>query len=100
MVCLMIFSVSLLIYTCIYEIFILSFFPCFQIIALLNDVEALSTLAESKIEGVEAFGTRFQQIVGSIKKVPNDVLDHRKLEFDNNFEDFRRQLREVEASIK
>lgn len=30
----------------------------------------------------------------------NDVLDHRKLEFDDNFEDFRRQLREVEASIK
>lgn len=93
------FSVSLLIYTCIWNIYI-EFVPCFQIIALLNDVEALSALAESKIEGVEPFGTRFQQIVGSIKKMSNDVLDHRKLEFDDNFEDFRRQLREVEASIK
>lgn len=70
----------------------------FQIITLLNYIQIFSTLSESKVEGIDTYGGRFQQILGSIKKKPYDFLDQRKVDFDIDFEDFKRQLGELEAS--
>lgn len=69
----------------------------FQIITLLRHTDAFSTLSESKIEGIEPFAARFQQILGTIKKKPYDILDQRKVDFDNDFEDFCRLVGELEV---
>ena len=66
----------------------------------MNYIETFSTLGESKIEGLEPYSARFQQIFTSIKKKPYDVLDQRKLDFDQDFVDFRRQLSDVEVNIE
>ncbi|KAK3588116.1 hypothetical protein CHS0354_012173 [Potamilus streckersoni] len=71
-----------------------------KIITLLNYIEEFSVVAESKIEGLENFSARFQQIFASIRKKPYDVLDQRKVDFEIDFEDFRRQLTELEEGIQ
>ena len=47
---------------------------------------------------MEAFASRFGQIYGSIKKKPYDILDQRKPEFDGDFDDFQRQLGDLEVN--
>ncbi|XP_056012226.1 dynein axonemal heavy chain 8-like [Ostrea edulis] len=71
-----------------------------KIIALLNYIESFSTLSYSKIEGIETFASRFGQIYGTIKKKPYDVLDQRKTDFDTDFDDFHRQMRDLEVNIQ
>lgn len=72
----------------------------FQIITLLNFIEAFSSLGESKIEGLESYASRFQQILTNIRKKPYDILDQRKVEFDQDYVDFRRQLADLEVGIE
>ncbi|OWF42162.1 dynein heavy chain 8, axonemal-like [Mizuhopecten yessoensis] len=71
-----------------------------KIITLLNSVQAFSALSESKIEGIELYSSRFLQIYSSLRKKPYDILDHRKLDFDNDFDDFKRQLGDLESGIQ
>ncbi|XP_053374157.1 dynein axonemal heavy chain 8-like [Mercenaria mercenaria] len=71
-----------------------------KIITLLKYIETFSSLPESRIEGLEPFSSRFQQIFTSIKKKPYDVLDQRKTDFDQDYDDFRRQLSDVEIGIE
>ncbi|XP_052061669.1 dynein axonemal heavy chain 8-like [Mytilus californianus] len=71
-----------------------------KIITLLNYIQIFSTLSESKVEGIETYGGRFQQILGSIKKKPYDFLDQRKVDFDIDFEDFKRQLGDLETGLE
>ena len=39
--------------------------------------------------------SRFSVIVSSMKKKPYDFLDQRKMEFDSDFDDFRRQVQDL-----
>lgn len=48
---------------------------------------------------MDAFASRFGQIYGSIKKKPYDILDQRKTDFDGDFEDFLRQMRDLEVKF-
>ena len=63
----------------------------------MNYIEAFSTLSETKIEGIDPYSARFNQIYGSIKKKPYDILDQRKVDFDNDFDDFLRQMGDLEV---
>ena len=56
-------------------------------------------LIESKIEGIEIIGQKFSSIYKGLKKKPYDLLDHRKLEFDSDFDDFKRQIYELEVGL-
>ena len=73
---------------------------CLQLIQLLNSVEKYSGLADCKIEGMEPIAAKFQHILGTIKKKPYDILDHRKLDFDHDFDEFRRQIIDLEVPVK
>ena len=57
-----------------------------------------STLGLSHIEGIEAFHNRFNLAVTTLKKKPYSVLDQRKTDFDLDFEDFKRQVKELTVS--
>ncbi|XP_064640332.1 dynein axonemal heavy chain 5-like isoform X2 [Lineus longissimus] len=70
-----------------------------KIIEMFNTMETYSHLPDSKIEGMEMVAAKFNVIVTSMKKKPYDYLDHRKTEFDSDFEEFKRQIQELHLSI-
>ena len=50
------------------------------------------------IVGMEMMFNKFQVIVTQMKKKPYDYLDQRKMEFDSDFEDFKRQINDLHVS--
>ena len=43
---------------------------------------------------------KFQVIVTAMRKKPYDYLDQRKMEFDSDFEEFKRQIQELHVSTR
>uniref|UniRef100_A0A1I8ID59 Dynein heavy chain 5, axonemal n=1 Tax=Macrostomum lignano TaxID=282301 RepID=A0A1I8ID59_9PLAT len=71
-----------------------------KIIEMFQTMEMFSHLAESKIEGMEMMSAKFNVIVVGMKKKPYDFLDQRRVDFDNDYEDFKRQILELQGSIQ
>ncbi|XP_067233367.1 dynein axonemal heavy chain 5-like [Chanodichthys erythropterus] len=62
-------------------------------------LEDFSGLQFMKVEGVEKIYMRYQTIVTSIKSKTYNVLDHRKLDFDNDYNEFRNQIQGLYQSL-
>ena len=62
-------------------------------------IEIYTVLQISSIEGIEVLASRFKNIYKNMEKKGYDALDHRKIDFDYDFEDFRTQMGELEVSI-
>ncbi|KAI8736693.1 dynein heavy chain 5, axonemal [Biomphalaria glabrata] len=69
-----------------------------KILEMFDTIDKYSHLSESKIEGMELLATKFSVIVTSIRKKPYDFLDQRKMEFDQDYEDFKRQINDLHVS--
>ena len=63
--------------------------------AIINIVQEYSGLKFSRIEGIEPLVNKFNHIMATFKKKPYSPLDHRKMEFIADYEDFRRQIAEL-----
>ena len=59
---------------------------------LLNTVATYDVLSLSQLDGMDVFGQRFNVLVTTLKKKPYDILEHRKADFDIDYDDFQRQL--------
>ena len=59
---------------------------------LLNTVAMYEVLSLSQLDGMDIFSQRFNVLVSTLKKKPYDILEHRKADFDIDYEDFQRQL--------
>ena len=59
---------------------------------LLNTVAMYDVLSLSQLDGMDIFSQRFNVLVSTLKKKPYDILEHRKADFDIDYEDFQRQL--------
>ncbi len=70
----------------------------FQIMSMLNTIETFDVLTTSKIEGIEPMSNKFQHIYANIKKKPYDILDHRRVDFDHDFDDFKRHISDLGVS--
>ena len=70
-----------------------------QIQEMATIIEHFSVLKESRIEGIDTLATRFGHIVSAVKKRPYNPLDHRKMEFVVDFEEFQRQVSELEDQL-
>ena len=70
---------------------------CHKIIEMMSTIQSFLVLGESKIEGIELIWSRFQLILTTMKKKPYDLLDYRKMEFDADFEEFKRQIKELQV---
>lgn len=44
---------------------------------------------------MELMASRFQVIVTAMRKKPYDYLDQRRMEFDTDFDDFKRAIQEL-----
>lgn len=71
-----------------------------NIVDFLHSTETYHTLSLSRIEGIETYNNRFGVLVSNIKKKAYDPLDHRKKDFDVDYEDFKGQLKDLEVSDK
>ena len=66
--------------------------------SMLNTIETYDVLTTSKIEGIEPMANKFQHIYSNIKKKPYDIMDHRRVDFDNDFDDFKRHIMDLGVS--
>lgn len=66
-----------------------------QIQSVVETVQEFSVLRDSHIEGIETMSARFQQLVSMLKKKPYNPLDHRKMEFVSDFQDFQLAVSEL-----
>jgi dynein heavy chain len=71
-----------------------------NIIEFLKTVATYETLSLSRIEGIETFNARFGLIVSTLKKKPHDPLEHRKPDFDVDYQEFKLQLADLEVQIQ
>ena len=65
---------------------------------LFETIGIYSSLGLSHIEGIEQLNSRFNLSISTLKKKPYDILDQRKTDFDGDFEDFKRQVIELNVS--
>ena len=65
-----------------------------EIFTVLN---SFCRLGLSKIEGIDMMNAKFQLIFTTVKRKPYDMLDYRKTEFDSDFEEFKRQISDLEV---
>lgn len=64
---------------------------------MMSTIETYSVLTTSRIEGIEPMCAKFQTIFANVKKKPYDILDHRKIDFDTDFEDFKSSIYDLEV---
>lgn len=62
-------------------------------------MKVYSSLRLSHIEGIDLLSSRFNLAVTTLKKKSYDLLDHRT-EFDNDCQEFQRQVKEIDVSNK
>lgn len=70
-----------------------------QVSEIVELMRQFSLLKKSRIEGIDTYATRFTHIISSIKKKPYNPLDHRKMEFVSDYQEFQRQISELEDQL-
>ncbi len=68
-----------------------------KVIEMFTMLSNFNRLALSKIEGIDMLYAKFQLITTTMKKKPYDLLDYRKMDFDSDFEEFKRQIYDLEV---
>ena len=69
-----------------------------KVIDMMSTLKSFQSLGLSKIEGIDMLYAKFQLIITTMKKKPYDILDYRKMDFDVDFEEFKRQIADLEVS--
>ena len=66
---------------------------------LLHTVDMYESLGLSRLDGIETFNQRFMLLFSTLKKKPYDVLESRKADFEMDYDDFKRQLGDLNVCI-
>ncbi|XP_075210479.1 dynein heavy chain 8, axonemal kl-3 [Lycorma delicatula] len=87
------------------EMFVFGKFETFkvrleQLIDVLEIALKYSILESSKIEGIEEYAAKFNSIYKIISSKPYDALNHRKPDFDNDYEIFKESIINAEKELK
>ena len=69
-----------------------------KIAELLKTVDVYETLSLSRLDGIDTFNSRFNLLITTIKKKPYEILDQRKMDFDIDYDEFKRQLVDLNVS--
>uniref|UniRef100_A0A8C3KPH9 Dynein axonemal heavy chain 5 n=1 Tax=Calidris pygmaea TaxID=425635 RepID=A0A8C3KPH9_9CHAR len=86
------------------EVYIFGKFETFhrrlvKIIDVFNTMKTYSVLQESKIEGLEGMITKYESIVDIMKKRHYNFLDQRKPDFDQDYEEFCKEINDLHVGI-
>ncbi|XP_047906156.2 dynein axonemal heavy chain 5 isoform X2 [Anser cygnoides] len=71
-----------------------------KIIDIFNTMKTYSVLQESKIEGLEGMITKYESIVDIMKKKHYNFLDQRKADFDQDYEEFCKEINDLHDQLK
>uniref|UniRef100_G3T979 Dynein axonemal heavy chain 5 n=1 Tax=Loxodonta africana TaxID=9785 RepID=G3T979_LOXAF len=71
-----------------------------KILDIFTTFKTYSVLRDSKIEGLENLIAMFQGIVVTIKKKEYNFLDQRKMEFDQDYEEFCKQTNDLHNELQ
>ncbi|NWQ86048.1 DYH5 protein, partial [Burhinus bistriatus] len=71
-----------------------------KIIDVFNTMKTYSVLQESKIEGLEGIITKYESIVDIMKKRHYDFLDQRKPDFDQDYEEFCKEINDLHDQLR
>uniref|UniRef100_A0A4W3HHM2 Dynein, axonemal, heavy chain 5 n=1 Tax=Callorhinchus milii TaxID=7868 RepID=A0A4W3HHM2_CALMI len=87
------------------EMYIFGKFDTFErrlnkILDMFSSITTYSALQDSKIEGLEVIATKFQNIVLSLKKQQYNFLDQRKTDFDQDYDEFCKQVKELHSQLR
>ncbi|XP_078209820.1 dynein axonemal heavy chain 5-like isoform X2 [Callithrix jacchus] len=87
------------------EMYILGKFETFhqrlaKIIDIFTILRTYSVLQDSTIEGLEDIVTKYQDIVATIKKKEYNFLDQRKMDFDQDYEEFCKQTSDLHNELQ
>jgi len=63
-------------------------------------IESLSALNNVKIEGLESIIVKYKNIVENIRKKNYDTLDHRKIDFENDYSEFKNQIDSLQQQLQ
>nr|XP_009683066.1 PREDICTED: dynein heavy chain 5, axonemal [Struthio camelus australis] len=71
-----------------------------KIIEVFNTIKIYSVLQESKIEGLEAMIAKYESIVDDMKKKQYNFLDQRKTDFDQDYEEFCKEINDLHDQLR
>ncbi|KAM5264417.1 dynein axonemal heavy chain 5 [Ctenodactylus gundi] len=71
-----------------------------KIMAIFTTLETYSVLQDSKIEGLEDVAAKYQDITATIKKKEYNFLDQRKMDFDQDYEEFCKQINDLHSELQ
>ncbi|KAK1345311.1 hypothetical protein QTO34_014022 [Cnephaeus nilssonii] len=71
-----------------------------KILDIFTAFKTYSVLQDSKIEGLEDMVTKYQGIVATIKKKEYNFLDQRKMDFDQDYEEFCKQTDDLHKQLQ
>nr|XP_035941036.1 dynein heavy chain 5, axonemal-like [Halichoerus grypus] len=71
-----------------------------KIIDIFTTFQTYSVLQDSKIEGLEDMVTKYQSMVATIKKKEYNFLDQRKMDFDQDYEEFCKQTNDLHNELQ
>ncbi|XP_069469880.1 dynein axonemal heavy chain 5 [Ambystoma mexicanum] len=87
------------------EMYIFGKFDTFQrrlekINHIFDTITIYSALQDSRIEGLEVIYTQFQLIITTMKKKQYNFLDQRRTDFDQDYQDFCKQISDIHNQLK
>ncbi|EDL82632.1 dynein, axonemal, heavy chain 5 [Rattus norvegicus] len=71
-----------------------------KIMDIFTTFKTYSVLQDSKIEGLEDMVTKYQDVVAGIKKKEYNFLDQRKMDFDQDYDEFCKQTNELHSELQ
>ncbi|KAJ8789143.1 hypothetical protein J1605_022244 [Eschrichtius robustus] len=71
-----------------------------KIMDIFTTFKTYSVLQDSKIEGLENMVTKYQGIVATIKKKEYNFLDQRKMDFEQDYEEFCKQTNDLHNELQ
>lgn len=69
-----------------------------KITELLRTIDTYETLSLSRLDSIDTFNSRFNLLITTLKKKPYEILDQRKMDFDIDYDEFKRQLIDLNVS--
>ncbi|CAH1269411.1 DNAH5 [Branchiostoma lanceolatum] len=71
-----------------------------KILDMFETMNTYSRLADCKIEGMESFASRLTVLVAGMKKKPYNMLDQRKADYDQDYDEFKTNIAEIHSGIR
>uniref|UniRef100_A0A8D0WVB3 Dynein axonemal heavy chain 5 n=1 Tax=Sus scrofa TaxID=9823 RepID=A0A8D0WVB3_PIG len=71
-----------------------------KIMDIFTTFQTYAVLQDSKIEGLDGMVTKYQDIVATIKKKEYNFLDQRKMDFEQDYEEFCKQTNDLHNELQ